>query len=272
LVANVCDAYCRFCFRKRLFTGNETETSLDVSAGIQYIAAHPEITNVLLTGGDPLVLSTRRLDQILTALRQIPHVRIIRIGTKSLAFNPQRVLQDATLPEVLARHSLPDRRIYIMAHFDHPRELTTQSIEAIKHLQQAGCTVVHQCPLLRGINDTPETLAQLLEGLAAIGVTPYYLFQNRPVLGNAGFVVPLAEGYRIAEAAKHRLSGLAKRFRYVMSHATGKVEILAVEGDQIFLKYHQARDARDEGRLIISYLSPEATWLDDLPGFKAAQD
>ncbi len=269
LVSNRCDAYCRFCFRKRLFQPHPSETTLDISAGIAYITAHPEITNVLLTGGDPLVLSTRRLAEILGALRAIPHVRIIRLGTKTLAFHPFRILDDPHLLAVLSQHSRPDGRIHLMIHFDHPRELTTEARRAIEAVQQAGCTVVHQCPLLRGVNDCPEVLAELLGELAALGVSPYYLFQNRPVAGNAGFVVPLAEGYRIIESAKAGVSGLAKRVRYVMSHATGKVEVLAVSGDQIYLKYHQARNPADAGRLIQSLLPPGAAWLDDLPGFSS---
>lgn len=265
LVSDVCGAYCRFCFRKRLFKDDvESEISLDVSEGLAYIAAHPEINNVLLTGGDPLILSSGRLEKILSALRALDHVKIIRLGSKMVAFEPARIAGDAKLLEVLARHSRPDARIHVMAHFNHPRELTPEAGQAIAALQQAGVVLVNQTPLLRGVNDDPAVLGELLDRLSWAGVTPYYLFQNRPVAGNADFVVPLATGYGVVEAAKARTSGLGKRVKYVMSHATGKVEVLAVDGDRIYLKYHQARNAEDQGRFFVRHLPPDAGWLDDL--------
>ncbi|MFZ5828042.1 MAG: KamA family radical SAM protein [Bacillota bacterium] len=265
LVSDVCGAYCRFCFRKRLFKDDvESEVSLDVSEGLAYVAAHPEINNVLLTGGDPLVLSANRLEKILSALRAIPHVKIIRLGSKMVAFDPGRIAGDAALLDVLARHSRPDARIHVMAHFNHPRELTEQALDCIRALQAVGVILVNQTPLLRRVNDDPAVLGDLLDRLSWAGVTPYYIFQNRPVAGNADFVVPLREGYAIVEAAKARTSGLGKRVRYVMSHATGKIEVLAVEGDRIYLKYHQARRPEDQGRFLICSLPDGAGWFDDL--------
>lgn len=266
LVSRVCGAYCRFCFRKRLFRNDvpETHISMDVSAGLKYIAAHPEITNVLLTGGDPLMLSPRRLDQILTRLRAIPHVKIIRIGTKIPAFDPMRVYESRELLEVLRRHSRPDARLHFSLHFNHPRELTPEALRCIDALHSTGATLINQTPLLRRVNDDPEVLAQLLERLTWWGITPYYIFQNRPVAGNADFVVPLRQGYEVVEKAKARVSGYAKRVRYVMSHATGKIEILAVQGDRIYLKYHQARNPEDAGRFMICRLTDQAAWFDDL--------
>lgn len=265
LVSDVCGAYCRFCFRKRLFRPDrESEVSLDISEGLAYIAAHPEVNNVLLTGGDPLILSTRRLEQILKALRAIPHVKIIRLGSKIPAFEPMRIYEDEKLLKLLARYSLPEARIHMMAHFNHPRELTPEAMRCLAALQAAGTVVVNQTPLLRGVNDDPAVLGELLDRLSWAGVTPYYVFQNRPVAGNASFVVPLAEGYRIVEAAKGRTSGLGKRVKFVMSHATGKIEVLAVEGERIYLKYHQARDPADQGRFLVRRLPPGAGWFDEL--------
>ncbi len=264
LVSDVCGSYCRFCFRKRLFRADADETSLDVSEGIAYIAAHPEIHNVLLTGGDPLILATRHLDKILTALRAIPHLKIIRIGSKLPAFEPMRISDDTTLLELLARHSQPGARIHVMAHFNHPRELTPQALACIAALQGAGVIVVNQTPLLRGVNDDPAVLGSLLDRLSWAGVSPYYVFQNRPVAGNASFVVPLQEAYAIVEAAKATASGLAKRVKFVMSHATGKIEILAVERERIYLKYHQARNPADVGRFLVCRLPEGAGWFDDL--------
>ncbi len=265
MVSNRCNSHCRFCFRKRLFReGGAGEANLDLSEGIAYISAHPEITNVLLTGGDPLVLSSHRLDQILTALRAIPHVRVIRIGTKLPAFEPMRITGDPGLLDVLSRHSLPEARVYIVAQFNHPRELTEQATHCIAALARAGLILVGQTPLLRGVNDDPAVLGELLERLSMTGVTPYYVFQNRPVAGNAGFVVPLGRAYAVVETAKAKASGLAKRVRLAMSHAKGKIEVLAVEGDRIYLKYHEARNPADYGRLLVRRLPEGAAWFDDL--------
>src|SRR5690606_36614214 len=148
MVSEACASYCRFCFRKRLFKEDVQEASLDVSEGIRYIAAHPEINNVLLTGGDPLLLSVRRLDELLRALREIPHVKIIRIGSKVPAFDPESITGNGDLLAMLARHTRADARIYVMAHFNHPRELTPQAVAAVDALMQAGVTVVNQTPLL----------------------------------------------------------------------------------------------------------------------------
>lgn len=264
LVSEVCASYCRFCFRKRLFKEDVQEASLDVSEGIRYIADHPEINNVLLTGGDPLLLSVRRLGEILQALRRIPHVKIIRIGSKVPAFDPESITGNQDLLGMLARHTRADARVYVMAHFNHPRELTPQALAALDALQQAGVTVVNQTPLLRKINSDPHVLGELLSRLSWAGVTPYYVFQNRPVAGNAGFVVPLAEAYHIVEQAKTRTSGLGKRIKFVMSHSSGKIEVLAVAGGKIYLKYHQARNPADAGRFMVCDLPPGASWFDDL--------
>lgn len=264
LVSQVCGTFCRFCFRKRLFMLDNEEVSLDISRGLEYIRSHPEVDNVLLTGGDTLILSTGRIDQILTQLRQIPHVKIIRFGTKMPAFNPYRILDDSRLCEVIARHSRDDRRIYVMAHFNHPRELTDVAVEGLSRLLESRAIVVNQTPLLAGVNDDPDVIAELFNRLSYIGVLPYYLFQGRPIAGNSGFKISLREGYEIFEKAKTRMSGLAKRPRYAMSHATGKIEIVGFLDDRIALKYHQAKDPENQGRLFTLPYREGACWLDDL--------
>jgi L-lysine 2,3-aminomutase len=150
-----------------------------------------------------------------------------------------------------------------MAHFNHPRELTAPAKEAIRLLQEAGLIVLNQTPLLRGVNDHPETLARLFGLLAAIGVTPYYLFQCRPTAGNADFAVSLEKGFQIFAAAQSRGSGLVRRLRYVMSHHSGKVEIVGLDATRVFLRYHRAAHSADEGRMLIFPRNPRAYWLDD---------
>ncbi|OPX64880.1 MULTISPECIES: KamA family radical SAM protein [unclassified Methanoregula] len=263
LLTDVCGGICRFCFRKRLFMTCERETVKDVSANIEYIRNHPEITNVLLTGGDPLTLETRRLEKILRELREIPHVGIIRIGSKMLAYNPYRILNDPDLTYVLSRYSTPEKRIYLMAHFNHPRELTDISIRAAEALQKAGVVVVNQTPILSGINDSPETLTTLFRSLSFAGISPYYVFQCRPTTGNSLFQVPLEESYEILQKSWQACSGLAKRARFVMSHATGKIEIVGRTAEHVFMRYHQAAERADIGKFMVFRSNPIARWFDD---------
>jgi lysine 2,3-aminomutase len=264
LCNEVCGAYCRYCFRKRLFMNENDEVSLDISEGLDYIRAHPAVTNVLLTGGDPLILGTKRLTQIFSALREIPHVQIIRIGSKMPAFNPWRVIDDLPLQDALKTYSTPEKRIYMMAHFDHPRELTPAAIQGIDTLIKCGVICVNQCPIIKGVNDNAEVLATLFRKLSFIGCPPYYLFQGRPTAGNLPYELPIVAGYRIFEEAKKHVSGLAKRARLVMSHASGKIEIVGVDEAHIYMRYHRAKDPNDEGRFIIFKRNDEAYWLDQL--------
>jgi len=264
LVNEVCGAYCRYCFRKRLFIDGNDETTLDISEGLEYIRSNPQITNVLLTGGDPLIMSTRRILAIIEKLRAIDHVRIIRIGTKMPAFNPWRVLDDPELLEGFAKYSSPGKRIYVMAHFDHPRELTQPAVDGLDALLRAGIIVVNQCPLIRGINDDPAVLAEMFRKLSYIGAPQYYLFQGRPTAGNEPYELPITEGYQVFEEAKRRVSGLAKRARFAMSHETGKIEIVGVDDSFIYMRYHRAKDARDEGRFMVFHRDDDAFWLDQL--------
>lgn len=264
LVNEVCDAYCRYCFRKRLFTNENDEASNDVSAGLEYIRNHPEVDNVLLTGGDPLLLSTRRLESVVAALRDIDHVRIIRIGSKTPAFNPMRISGDSQLLDMFRTHSHPDRRMYLICHFDHPVELTPQSLEALEKVQEAGVICVNQCPIIRGISDDADTLAELWNKLSYIGVPQYYIFQCRPTAGNDPFELPIAEAYSTVEQAKKKCSGLAKRVKYVMSHASGKIEVVGMDERFFYLKYHRAKNTEDEQRFFVCERDDRAKWLDDL--------
>ncbi len=264
LCNEVCGAYCRYCFRKRLFMDENDEVTNDISAGIKYISDHPEITNVLLTGGDPLLMSTRRITEILEELRGIPHVKIIRIGSKMPAFDPTRLLKDKDLQATLQKYSRPHQRIYLMAHFDHPRELTDLAVEGIDTFIKNGVICVNQCPLIKGINDDPKVLSEMYSKLSYIGAPPYYLFQGRPTEGNEPYEVPMVKGWEIFQEALRRGSGLARRAKYCMSHETGKVEIMGVDEENIYLRYHQAKYMKDLGRFFICKRDDEAYWLDQL--------
>jgi len=263
LLTDVCGGICRFCFRKRLFMSCERETVKDVSANIEYIREHKEITNVLLTGGDPLMLETRKLEPVLRELREIPHVNIIRIGSKMLAYNPYRILNDPNLLYTLSRYSTPEKRIYLMAHFNHPRELTEVSIQAAEALRKAGVMVVSQTPILNGINDNPETMTSLFRKLSFAGISPYYVFQCRPTTGNLSFQIPVEQSYEIIQKSWQACSGLAKRARFIMSHATGKIEVVGTTADHVFMRYHQAAEKADIGKFMVFKSNPLARWFDD---------
>jgi KamA family protein len=263
LVNNVWGAYCRFCFRKRLFTDDNDEVVNDVTDAAAYISRHPEINNVLLSGGDPLIMSTGKLSKIIKQLRDIDHVRIIRIGTKMTAFDPYRIINDPTLLELLSQYSLPDRKIFVMAHFNHPRELTEPALRGLQLLQKAGAITVNQTPLIRGVNDKPEVIAELFGRLSYNGVVPYYLFICRPTLGNEPYMVPVEKGLEIFEEARRRLAGLAKQARLCMSHRTGKVEVVGKMDNKIVFRYHRAPNPLDCGRMMMFDSDPSAGWLDD---------
>ncbi len=263
LMNNVCGAYCRFCFRKRLFMNGNDNVAKDVTEGIEYIKQHNELHNILLTGGDPLVLSTDKLENVIRQLREIDHVNIIRIGSKMLAFNPIRILNDPSLLKMFETYSTPEKRIYFMAHFNHPRELTKDAIEATSQIQKSGVILCNQTPLLKGINDHPDVLAELMLKLTSIGVSPYYIFQCRPTLGNKMFSVPLEEGFEIVEQARMLCSGLGKRARYVMSHASGKIEIVGKTQNHTYFRYHRAANPDENARFMVFHKNPDAYWFDD---------
>jgi len=267
LLDNVCAGYCRFCFRKRLMNGKipSREILSDFDSTYEYIASHKEIDNVLISGGDPFMLSNEKIEYILRSLRELDHINIIRIGTKMLAFSPFRFSEDQELIYILFKYNLPKKRIYIISHFSHPKELTSEAIKAIKALNNCGIIICNQTVLLRGVNNDPLIIRELFNKLAFCGVEPYYLFQCRPVKGTHHFGIPLNEGYAIYEEAKRGMSGLVKRVRYVMSHFLGKIEILNIENKKEFMrgyfKFHQTRYPYHYGKFFKIDLPYDTFWL-----------
>jgi KamA family protein len=231
--------------------------------GIEYIRHHPDITNVLLTGGDPLTLGSGQLETILRDLRSIDHVNIIRIGSKIPAYNPYRILGDERVLSTLQKYSTPEKRIYLMAHFNHPRELTEVSLHAIGRLQKCGVIVVNQTPVLNGINSDSAILTRLFRRLSFTGISPYYVFQCRPSIGNGLFQVPVERSCHIIQRAWHTCSGLAKRARFVMSHTTGKIEVVGQTAHHVYMRYHQAANPKDCGRFLVFRRDKDALWFDD---------
>lgn len=264
LTAGTCAAYCRYCFRKRLFMRHNEEAARDFEPAFDYVARHREITDVLLTGGDPLVLRTRRLGPVMKRFAAMPHVRTLRMGSKVPAFYPFRILDDPALLDLIAGIVERGTAVYLMAHFDHPRELTPAARAGILAVQQAGGHVVNQCPLIRGVNDDADVLAELFQTMTELGAPQYYLFQGRPTAGNRAYEVPLVEGWRLFDTARRRCSGLSRRVRYSMSHATGKIEVLGIDAKRIWLRYHRAKDPVLESRIFACRRDDEAAWFDDL--------
>jgi len=263
LVTNQCAGICRYCFRKRVFDRSAKEYLQDWDAAYKYVSKHPEVTNVLLTGGDALTLSTGQLEETFRRLREIEHVQIIRLGTRVPAYNPYRIIDDLALLKAIEKYNTDEKKIYVMTHFVHPRELTDVAVKGVNLLQKTGAKLANQTPLVRGVNDDAKVLAELIDRLSFIGVIPYYIFQCRPAEGNKAYTVPIEEGYEIVEQAKALVSGLAKRAKYTMSHARGKIEIVGKTKDSIYFKYHRAARDEDSGRFIAFKSNPEACWLDD---------
>ena len=264
LVTDSCFGYCRYCFRKRLFTKyRENEILKDISSAVKYIKTHGEINNVLVTGGDPLMLSTASLRKIFTALREIKHVEIIRVGTNAAAFNPFRIIDDPELPAVINEFSTAEKRIYFMLHFTHINEITPAAIKAVNILLKSGAILCNQTPLLRGVNDDPRLLAELFKKLASIGVAPYYVFQVRPTVGNRPYALPLVEAYQIFEESQKYIAGTAKRARFVMSHSSGKIEVIGLDDSHIYLRYHRSPNPDENGALIVARRNDDGHWLED---------
>ncbi|AGK60052.1 L-lysine 2,3-aminomutase [Archaeoglobus sulfaticallidus PM70-1] len=264
LATNACAMYCRHCFRKRLVGIPTKETIERLDGAVEYIREHKEINNVLVSGGDPFLLPTEVIEEFLYKLTDIPHVDFVRFGTRTPVTFPDRILMDPELPEVLQKYSTRDRRVYIVTQFNHPREITDKSTRAVDALIKANTIISNQTVLLKGVNDSGKVLAELMNVINRIGVIPYYIFQCRPVKRvKSHFQVPLYDGYWIVEEAKKYLNGHTKRIRYIMSHVTGKIEIIGVMDGYMYFKYHQAKDPSNLGKMFRKKVSKTAAWLDD---------
>ena len=265
LATNRCATYCRYCFRKRLIGPDTKEIISRFDDAAKYIAQHSEIDNVLVSGGDPLVLANEVIAQFLEKLSLIPHLSFIRIGTRVLITLPDRILADGEFIRLLRNCSLHEKKIMIVTHINHPKEITKKTIMASNLLMRSAVALSNQTVLLKGVNDDPVTMADLQRRLVSIGIQPYYVFQCRPVKRvKHNFQVSLYRGLQIIETAKKMLDGPSKRFRFVMSHRTGKIEILGIMGNNIYFRYHQAKNTSMLGRFFGCKLDKTAGWLDEI--------
>jgi lysine 2,3-aminomutase len=204
LATDRCAVYCRFCTRSRMVGDGGGAVSLEkLAPAFAYLEAHPEVRDVIVSGGDPLTVSTDRLVRLLARLRRIASVETIRLATRVPVTLPQRITSE------LVRALRPYHPLWVMTHFNHPKELTPAAERACRRLADHGFPVMNQTVLLRGINDDAETLAALFRGLVRWRVRPYYLLQMDPVRGTAHLRTPLASGVAIMEQLQGRLTGIA---------------------------------------------------------------
>jgi KamA family protein len=276
-----CHAYCNFCFRWPQFVGDPTlrMESSEVEPLIRYLKDHSEVQDLLLTGGDPFVMQGAVLRRYIEAIlhADLPNLRTIRIGTKALTYWPYRFLSDpdaSTILQTLRSIVASGRHLSIMAHFNHPKELTPAASQgAIQNLRAVGAEIRTQTPMIRGINDSAETLATLWSEQVRLGCIPYYLFAARDTGAHQFFGVPLAESVETYNAALRQVSGLAGTVRGpVMSTYMGKIlvsGITQIKGDKVFvLRILQSRDPQFSGRIYFAKFDPKALWISDLvPAF-----
>jgi lysine 2,3-aminomutase len=206
-LTHVCPVYCRFCFRREVVGpgGEQALYGAKLDAALGYVAATPAVWEVILTGGDPLMLSARRISEVTTRLAAVPHVKVLRWHTRVPVVDPERVTG------ALVRALKADRKaVYIAVHANHPRELTDAARAACARLVDAGIPLLSQTVLLKGVNDDAETLALLMRGFVEARVKPYYLHHLDAAPGTSHFRVPIAEGQRLMRALRGRLSGIAQ--------------------------------------------------------------
>ncbi len=224
LASGSCAGYCRFCTRKRKVGCADMAISFrELREGIEYIAATPQIKDVILSGGDPLVLPDSVLEDLLRRVSEIPHVEIVRIGTRVPVTLPQRI--DEQLCAMLKKY----QPLYINTHFNHPRELTAESSKACNMLADAGIVLGNQTVLLRGVNDTPQVIAELFRGLLRMRVRPYYLHHMDLVRGAGHFRTSVESGLKIVHALRGKLSGIGLP-HYVIDLPGGKGKVPLLPG------------------------------------------
>ena len=276
-----CHAYCTFCFRWAQFVGVDELrfAALNIDRFVRYLKARPEITDVLITGGDPMVMNARMLRKTIEPLLdpELEHLHSIRIGTKSLAYWPHKYVDEPDADEVLEALSgvaQAGKHLAIMAHFNHHRELDPPIVgEAVQRLQDIGAVIRTQSPLIRHINDDPAVWEEMWKRQVRLGMIPYYMFVERDTGARDYFAVPLVRAYEIYREAIRNVSGLARTARGPSMSATpGKVEIqgIAEVGNEKFfvLRMIQARNSEWVQRPFFARFDPEATWLDQLvPAF-----
>ena len=276
-----CHAYCSFCFRWPQFTGqNELKFAMkQPGLVVSYLKENPSITDILITGGDPMTMKASILEKYIETIlnADLPNLKTIRIGTKSLSFWPYRYLTDPDSDQVLdVFRKVTDRGLHLafMAHFNHARELSTDAVkEAVSRIRDTGAQIRTQSPLLRHINDDPKVWSDMWRTQVDMGMIPYYFFIARDTGAQSYFGVSLEQSHHIFNEAYKQVSGVCRTVRGPsMSAGPGKVRVngmAEVQGEKVFvLEFIQARNPDWTGKPFFAKYDPEAQWLDDLvPAF-----
>jgi len=278
-----CHAYCTYCFRWAQFV-DEPDLKMataDISRVMDYLRQHREVTSVLVTGGDPMIMGAPVLRRYLEPLLEpgLEHIESVRIGSKALAYWPQRFVSDPDADETLRlfeRVIASGRALAFMAHFSHPRELEPPLVaEAVRRIRATGAVIRTQAPLIRTINDDPATWGAMWRAQVRMGMVPYYMFVERDTGPQDYFAVSLTRAYGIYSAAYRQVSGLCRTVRGPSMSATpGKVcidGITEIAGQKVFVLHMiQARDPDLVGKPFFARYDPDAAWLSDLePAFAA---
>ncbi len=276
-----CHAYCSFCFRWPQFTGqNELKFAMNQPGlVVSYLKENPSITDLLITGGDPMVMKASVLSKYIDAILRadLPNLKTIRIGTKSLSFWPYRYLTDPDAGELLDLfRKVTDRGLHLafMAHFNHHRELETDALkEAVLQIRNTGAQIRTQSPLLRHINNDPEVWARMWRMQVDLGMIPYYMFVARDTGAQSYFGVTLEQSHQVFNEAYKKVSGVCRTVRGPsMSAGPGKVRIAGIseiKGEKVFtLEFIQGRNPDWVGKPFFAAYDQDARWLDDLtPAF-----
>ena len=274
-----CHAYCTYCFRWAQFVGmKEYEFSNnEVASLVRYLKQHSEVRDVLITGGDPLIMRTSILKTYIEPLLEIESVRSIRLGTKALAWWPYRFVTDSDADDLLKlfEHVVDSgKQVALMAHYSHPRELSTRISDlAIQRIRRTGTTIRSQAPLIRNVNDHPDLWAAMWQQQVELGIIPYYMFVERDTGPRQYFDVPLHRALDIFTRATRQVSGLGRTARGPsMSCEPGKILIdgvAEIRGEKVFiLKFLQGRDPNWTNRIVFAHYDESASWIDELrPAF-----
>ena len=255
LITDMCSMYCRHCTRRRFAGQKDGESAIDrIDRAIEYIAKTPQVRDVLLSGGDSLCVSDERLEYIISRVRAIPHVEIIRLGSRTPVVCPQRITDD--LVNMLKKY----HPVWLNTHFNHPQEVTKEAAEACAKLANAGIPLGNQTVLLRGVNDCVNTMKKLMHELVKMRVRPYYIYQCDLSMGIEHFRTPVSKGIEIIEGLRGHTSGYAVPTfvvdapggggktpvmpQYVISQAPGKVVLRNFEG--VITTYTEPTDYKNE--------------------------
>jgi len=283
--SQTCHAYCTFCFRWPQFVGiDELKFAMrETELLVEYLRRHPQVTDVLFTGGDPMIMSAKNFTAYVEPLLKgnLPSLQSIRIGTKSLSYWPYKFTTDKDADDMLRLFERVVQKGYhlaFMAHFNHPRELETPAVqEAVRRIRNTGAQIRTQSPIMRHINDSVDAWKRMWRMQTRMGIVPYYMFVARDTGAQDYFAVSLERAHQIFRKAYQQQSGLGRTVRGpVMSANPGKVQVLGtadIQGERVFsLRFIQGRNPDWVGRPFFARYNPKAVWLDDLePAFGKAQ-